>query len=661
VSSILSSPLEVSIDIPGYGRSYFQLGAPVRPSLVSVFPQKIVTGDYNRDTEQIASNHIMEDLTGGALILREVPSEQFDRFWDSTLNTLYKLQLTLPFNPVDTGAPSDAGVNSQVRASAVLNGGLFAAWDAKVAAFNSSTNLWGASLHTLGSTATDAIYYAGKIYFAYHTGYSTFDGTSWVDTATPVDYFTTWDGKLWFISNDGTNFRNYDTTTNTSTAGPSLIDGDVWPGDVKGLTTFYDYFGSQDVYAITKTGPFLFDATSRKWLRVPANMPRQQWGGAGFTTYRNTLYMSSGTSVYQYTGGALSPMGLDRDWGLPSYLQGHISKMASTPAFLTALLDSTVSTPSAGYSVTNEFETAMFPNFASSVVFPTRGYVSAWVWNDKGWHHLFRTSNTGTGGTWLFMGDTFNDQRLWIGANGKAYYIRLPDGIVNPLQVPGLPYGPNGYLVLPWFDGGWSDLDKLAIRLRLKVSQITSTETIVLSYAINDSNHFTPLLTINKDTPTVGGGTLGSRNVPGTGYVEVYWSPDFTNGDELVTGGPGQFSPGAGMVFKNIQFKVDMQRGTDVSKTPVLQYMTLKYQKVLDPLYGYSLSIVLEQPYRGRSVQQQAAALEAAVANKPLMEFRYRDLEGIDQVRWVRVSRAASSNYGGSDQRGRWDLSLIEE
>ena len=103
----LSIPEVVQADgtvLPDRGVVRFPVSGAIHPSLVSVFPPKFVSGDFTRDTEQINSSHTFEDFTGGVGVEHMNASTQIDRFWDATANTLFRNQITLPWEPVDTGA-----------------------------------------------------------------------------------------------------------------------------------------------------------------------------------------------------------------------------------------------------------------------------------------------------------------------------------------------------------------------------------------------------------------------------------------------------------------------------------------------------------------------------------------------------------------------------
>lgn len=74
----------------------YKINGPVRPSLASIWPEKIVVGDTTKDDEQVASTWIISDQRGGCLIEAMDESIHIDNFYWSTANTDYKGHIILP-------------------------------------------------------------------------------------------------------------------------------------------------------------------------------------------------------------------------------------------------------------------------------------------------------------------------------------------------------------------------------------------------------------------------------------------------------------------------------------------------------------------------------------------------------------------------------------
>jgi len=93
----------------------YKLSGPVRPTLASVMPGKVVTGDYSETDEPTASAWIMDDQRGGILIEEMDEAVHVDRSWWSTCDTRYKKEITLGPLVSSVASPTPATV-------AIING-----------------------------------------------------------------------------------------------------------------------------------------------------------------------------------------------------------------------------------------------------------------------------------------------------------------------------------------------------------------------------------------------------------------------------------------------------------------------------------------------------------------------------------------------------------
>ncbi len=85
---------------------FYPIIGPVRPRLASRFPGKVVTGDYTKDSEVIASSWVIDDLRGG--VLREELSDETDRCWWNTCDHRFAKEITLGQTATSITAPVPA-------------------------------------------------------------------------------------------------------------------------------------------------------------------------------------------------------------------------------------------------------------------------------------------------------------------------------------------------------------------------------------------------------------------------------------------------------------------------------------------------------------------------------------------------------------------------
>lgn len=602
---------EVALKINGDWQKFKTLG-PVQVSLSPTFGEKVVIGDASRADSLFTPSYIVEDLSGGFGVEIMDPRSQFDRFWDSTLWTLDKNQLVLPPRVKNLGSGTVAA-GKDVVVGTRFGTSLYVAFTDDVRRVETDDSI-SASRRTLGNTATDAISFAGKLLFAYGSNYDhSADGTTWttVSPAVKATYFALWDSKLWKIHADGTDFAS--STDGLSWTAKASID--VGVGDVRGFEVFFSPDGLLNLHAITRNGLWVYDGTANTWRQTMFQHARHPDAGLGHVFHRDALYNSMGLSVWKFSGSTVTNVGLDKDYGLPADQRGKIVKLLNSQNWLVAAVDA--SQPSAVGS-------PMFTTYYSGAVefLSSLGYSGLYLYNDRGWNHLWRSGSTSRATKWAGITDAYGDYRLFFGENGKLAYIKLSANLFNALQsadAKAWGFAESGYLVTPWFDGTWAEIDKLAVELRVRTRQTTTTETVKVSMGYDlDPNIFTEIDTIKAP---------GQKR-----YV---------------------LNEGVGKKFEYLRFKIDMQRGSDIGKTPALVYLGLRYTKEQDGKKG--LAATLDVPS-----QEQNEALESLMNVKALVPVAWADGDGSDEVHYMKVVRLIGQTWPGTDGRTRWQLGLQE-
>ena len=207
--------------------------------------------------------------------------------------------------------------------------------------------------------------------------------------------------------------------------------------------------------------------------------------------------------------------------------------------------------------------------------------------------------------------------------------MALQRDIVNPSQLPEFTYSTTGFLETPWFDAFQTEVDKLALQLKVEVDDATSDETVLVQYA--------------------------------TDYTESYKSLGTITSDGVTTYSlPTSASP-VGIEFRSIKLKLTLSRGaSNTKKTPDVVSMVLVYRKKLEAKWGHQVQVDINREYRGKSPQELRSALVTAIEKTTLAEFTFRDDTGGTRNYYVDVRAASGIEYTGYDERGTTSITLVE-
>ena len=85
---------------------YYPLTRPIRSTLASIYPAKVVMGDTTKDSQQRASIVAWADWRGGIGINRMEGSGEVTRAWYSTCQLRYRNHLVLPGLVTESSSPS---------------------------------------------------------------------------------------------------------------------------------------------------------------------------------------------------------------------------------------------------------------------------------------------------------------------------------------------------------------------------------------------------------------------------------------------------------------------------------------------------------------------------------------------------------------------------
>jgi hypothetical protein len=643
------------------GGTYYPLSRPVQSVLASIYPSKVVIGDTTKDSSLRSSVIAWSDWRGGIGVERMQGASDADRAWYSTCNLRHRHHLVLPAKSTATAATdadgdSITGIISFIQDLAAI---LYAGWGTAPYYYSEASDRWtrvtsSSSAYSFPSTPSDSITVrmAGTDYIvvAHTTGYSYFSSATTVyNMDTDAKYLAFWDDRLWGIDSAGQLW--YTLTISGTPVNDAKLP--VQDGFVTDLFVGRDAAGNQILYAATKVGLYAHDVANARWVETQFQLPFHDFNGVGSVRWRDAVYNPSGLGIYKYINGnnnaVVTVMGPDRDDGIPSTYRGTVKKLVGTHTELLAAIDATTS-PGAvsSTSIPHQYgATAGMSAHSSPVIAASSGQSSIVAWNDTGWETKW-VSGAGAAGkainTMLVTNAGKGDYRLWWGFDGKVYHQLIPFDVTNPSQLSAqdgtdYQYETTGFHETPWFDAQQSDIDKLALTLKVEVQDVSSDETVAVSYATDYSTSYTALTTI---TSTTLGDTEGTQ---------TFSLPNSTTPN--------------GVAFRSIKFKLTLSResGTTAAimkKSPDVVSISLEYRKKLDAKYGHSVEVNLNRTYKGKTPKQLRSELVDAIESNTLNEFTFRDDDGGTRNYYVDVTSATGIEYTGYDERGTSRITLVE-
>ena len=647
------------------GGTYYPLTRPVQSVLASVYPSKVVIGDTTKDSSLRSSVVAWSDWRGGIGVERMQGPADADRAWYSTCNLRHRHHLVLPSKSTATSTTDATGASITGIVNFIQDKGtqLYAGWGTKPYVYSEADDRWtqltttdGGDPHDFASDPTDSITVrmgdTDYVVVAHTNGFSHWSTNVAVteNTTKATKYLAFWDDRLWGISSSGDLWY-------TLTIGGTQVDDAKLPvedGYVTDLFVGRDATGEQILYAATKVGLFAHDVANSRFVETQFQLPFHNFNGVGSVRWRDAIYNPSGLGIYKYINGnnnaVVTVMGPDRDDGVPASYRGTIMKLAGTHTELMAAINATTS-PGAQASTDVSWQRGASTGFgghSSPTIAPSTGQSSIVAWNDMGWETKWVASEADKGKAidkMLVSNAGKGDYRLWWGFDAKVYHQLIPYDVTNPSQLTALDgtdyeYEQTAFHETPWFDAQQSDIDKLALKLKVECQDISANETVVVQYALDYSESY------ESTSITINNSTLGATS--GT-YTHTFQTS----------------SANVGTAFRSIKFKLTLAResGTTAAimkKTPDVVSISLEYRKKLDAKYGHSVEVSLNKTYKGKSPKQLRSALVSAIESNTLNEFTFRDDSDQSRNYYVDVTSATGVEYTGYDERGSSRITLVE-
>ena len=661
------------------GGTYYPLNRPVQSVLASIYPAKVTIGDTTRDSNLRSSIISWSDWRGGIGVERMQGPADSDRAWYSTCNLRHRHHLVLAADSAATRNQDADGtaIGGSVTFIQNLGNDLYACWNrdpyyyveenpaasaigsqdswTRVTSSSSAYSFPGDPNHsiTVRMGGTDYIIVGhtnGYSYFSSATAvsdvkYSDVSGST--KTSENTKFFTFWDDRLWGIDVNGQLWY-------TLTLGGVKVDDAKLPVESDSITNLFigrDAAGEQIIYASTKTGLYAHDFANQRWVETQFQLPFHRFNGSGSVRWRDSIYLPSGLGIYKYINGSnnavITVMGPDRDDGVPKEYRGTIKKLVGTHTELLAAIDAT-SAPGAQATtdIPRQGGATQGTSGRGLVIQQGRGQSSIVAWNDTGWETKWTAPTVDAGYAieqMVVSNAGKGEYRLWWAFRGKVYTQLIPFDVTNPSQLSAsdgtdFSYESSGTHETPWFDAQQTEVDKLAIKLKVEVQGASSNETVGVEYALNYSEDY------EEDNPltTITSTTLGATSGTQTFLLPTPASP-------------------VGVSFRAIKFRLTLSRGSgDASKSPDVVSLTLEYRKKLEAKYGHTVEVDLNKTYKGNDPKQLRNNLVSSIESNTLQEFTFRDDSGGERNYYVDVTSATGIEYTGHDERGSSRITLVE-
>jgi hypothetical protein len=584
---------------------------------------------------------------------------EVNRAWYSTCQLRYKNHLVLPGLATESSTPTHSLTDAAIGAINTLSSEVYAFWNGstsespKLFKYNNTNDSWGSALtQSATDQVTDSVVFTdsgGTTYlvFAHYdvngSGYTySSDGSSWTtdagdngdNVARAAKFLTTWDERLWGISNAGQLW--YATTIGTEVNDAMLPLPD---GSITKLFVARNAMGVPIIYAATTRGLYAHNADNAMWEDTQMDFPTHPENGKGTVRWRDSVYIPSGNGIYKYINGnnaaVITIVGPDRDDGLPSDKRGSIRHMAGSHNELLVGIDASTA-PSIVRSTDIPYQ--WVSHQGSMVISPDSGYSTILGYNEMGWEVKWQSETSGKGFDSIHVSDAYDKHRVWWGHNDITHFMDLPSDIINPSEVSEFSYALEGVHETPWFNAGQSEVDKLALKLRIEAQDLSSTEKVKVEYATDYSESYTTAV-----------GTLDSTEMGSASGTYTY-----------------TFGSSAGTAFRAIKFKLTLNRSTATTtglekfSTPDVVSLTLEWRKKIAAKWGHTVEVDLNNAYKGNQPKDLRAALVSAIESTTLVEFTFRDDGGGTRNYYVDVVAAAGMEYTGYDERGATQITVVE-
>jgi hypothetical protein len=634
--------------IPVTGMNYTDLG---------VFETKITFGDFTKDSDNVMSTSVRSTFTGGALISDQQEGTTDARFDFATLHTRSPSQLALngqdftvvlvdSEDPEHLVYPIGDFKNKyytiihrtlwQMDSPAGLANAPVDCGDVPSAPRERGT-VWKGLLHIpLGSGGYATVTNVGVM--------TVHAPAAAPNDITPVS-FTVWDNKLFALNDNGELRRDVGAGWVASAASATLPVDDI----PRRLHWFYDRGGEPMVAIITDKGIWGYEADTNVIHQSRFSLPPHPDNGLASSEWRDdAIYYAAGLGVYKYTStGTISPVGLDRDDGLPAQYNGRIIDLISEHNGLIALVEGVQSNPAPAL-LDLDVDAGPFGSSTFGGSFPTSLNL-VMMFNEAGWHCLWAGEESSRM-TWLAMsavespdvtsGVTKLNYGFHFGITNDVsepedHFFPLPKYFFGPkklVQQKNYPFREYGEMLDGEFDASMRGFPKLASHIEVNIKNprdgLSPEGRVEVWYQIDESSSWTQL-----GTASAYGRNILPFNVDVSGFS-------------------------LGQSFYSIRFWYKFFRGATMTRTPVVDSIVFKFLKL--PLPGTSWACNVPLGYSDDFLGNSNTSYREFLRLLPVSGiFTKMQVKRNGKAYRVRVARAQGGQPVGNRTDGTVQLSII--
>lgn len=628
----------IALEVDGELRLFplAQSSAGVGVSFVGAFPPKQVIGDFTQDSHETNSYLSQSDWSGGGQITDAQEATDLSRYAEiATVETRFPRMLSLLPQTNEVVGPNEEPVRclGEMWLGGVAK--FFVAFGTVIRQIDATNN--GATVVTpaaaslgfvpvshgtvFGGSGATRMYIPGGA-----NGYGVFNGSDTLTVVTskkPVQ-FINHDSKLWLLDTDGQLWKTTDGSTWTSVV---KLDAMYQP---KGLVVFYDRSDATTPHIVTDKMVFSVDAGAPAIYETELNYPPHPTAALAYARWRTDLYVSIGLGVQRYTLGTVNSSGPDRDDGPGRQFRGYVQSMERGFNELWALV--------AGASVDGEEEVFDLDEGREVVISPASAQSTLLKLTGLGsWHTAWASETPGGDPTNVLVTAANGHYRVYWGWSGRLYYQNIPVNFENPRINEAGEYAPSGSLTSSWFDMQMRSNRMTLGAFDLWTSGCSETETVELWYQVDaedetDTWHLAGRFTTN-----------GLHHVrTGLDGVMVDGRPRYT-----------------GVGFSRVRYRLELARGTDPSKTPIVESIVLVFIKTMNTLRSFRFrvdcsSAELDTGW-GYGNRERREVLGSLLESERFLQFVYQDTPYM-----VKVAGVTGQDATGMDLRGDRDVVLIE-
>lgn len=204
----------------------------------------------------------------------------------------------------------------------------------------------------------------------------------------------------------------------------------------------------------------------------------EEWNASTFITSDVYLVFAWLNGIQRYYNTQLEGKGPDKDEGLPFEpinRQGRVTKLLSYPS-----------------------------NFFCSVDGGEDGYSSVLMFNQSGWHEIYRAPNVGERIHDMEFQPIYGwrPDRLWMQVGDEIVWLSMPSKTLNALRDRHAEYTHESVVYSSWITAGMSDVEKLWQTMKIVADNLGDTCWVEADYRVDDEEIWHPVETLYTISPS---------------------------------------------------------------------------------------------------------------------------------------------------------------